>query len=123
MRALGIEDKRIVLPAGRYHQTERNLRNNNRVQVMVASKKVQGSRTPGQGYVISGTASGGRRRRGLRPGEGAVCVGAGRAGDRRRGGQGAVVVRRRGGRGATRCIEACRRTRAMPTHPLPLQNA
>lgn len=57
MRALGIEDKRIVLPAGRYHQTERNLRKNNRVQVMVASKKVQGSRTPGQGYVISGTAS------------------------------------------------------------------
>lgn len=56
MRTLGIEEKRIVLPAGRYHQTERNLGKNSRMQLMVASKKVQGSRTLGQGYVITGTA-------------------------------------------------------------------
>lgn len=56
MRALGVEESRIVLPAGRYHQTERNLAKNGRMQLMVASRKVQGSRTPGQGYVITGTA-------------------------------------------------------------------
>ncbi|MCC6197183.1 MAG: pyridoxamine 5'-phosphate oxidase family protein [Burkholderiales bacterium] len=56
MRTLGVEEKRIVLPAGRYHQTERNLGENGRILLMVASRKVQGSRTPGQGYVISGTA-------------------------------------------------------------------
>lgn len=54
MRKLGIKDDTIVLPAGRYHQTEKNLRKNDRIQLMVASKAVQGTRTPGQGYVILG---------------------------------------------------------------------
>lgn len=56
MRALGVQDDRIVLPAGRYHKTEQNLRRNNRIQLLVASRKVQGSRTPGQGCLILGTA-------------------------------------------------------------------
>lgn len=56
MRALGIEEDRIVLPAGRYRQTERNLARNDRMQLLVASKKVQGTRTPGQGYLIEGRA-------------------------------------------------------------------
>lgn len=56
MRALGIEEDTIVFPAGRYHRTEQNLRKNNRIQLLVASRKVQGSRSPGQGYVIFGTA-------------------------------------------------------------------
>ncbi len=56
MRALGIGADTIVLPAGRYRQTEQNLRKNSRVQLLVASKKVQGTRSPGQGYVIAGTA-------------------------------------------------------------------
>lgn len=56
MRALGIEKDRIVLPAGRYRQTERNLARNDRMQLLVASKKVQGTRTPGQGYLIEGRA-------------------------------------------------------------------
>jgi hypothetical protein len=56
MRALGIGDDTIVLPAGRYRQTEQNLARNNRVQLLVASKKVQGTRSPGQGYLIVGTA-------------------------------------------------------------------
>lgn len=55
-RALGIQDDTIILPAGRYHQTERNLLKNNRVQLLVASRKVQGTRSPGQGYAITGTA-------------------------------------------------------------------
>ncbi|KAA3630303.1 MAG: hypothetical protein DWQ09_00690 [Proteobacteria bacterium] len=55
-RALGIQEDTIILPAGRYHQTEQNLLKNNRVQLLVASRKVQGSRSPGQGYLIVGTA-------------------------------------------------------------------
>lgn len=56
MRKLGIRDDVIVFPAGRYHKTEENLRKDNRIQLMVASKTVQGTRSPGQGCVISGTA-------------------------------------------------------------------
>jgi hypothetical protein len=56
MRALGISEGRIVFPAGRYHKTEQNLRKDNRIQLMVASKAVPGTRSPGQGCVISGTA-------------------------------------------------------------------
>jgi predicted pyridoxine 5'-phosphate oxidase superfamily flavin-nucleotide-binding protein len=56
MRALGIGDDTIVLPAGGYRRTEENLGKNARVQLMVASRKVQGTRSPGQGYVLSGTA-------------------------------------------------------------------
>jgi predicted pyridoxine 5'-phosphate oxidase superfamily flavin-nucleotide-binding protein len=56
MRALGIVADTIVLPAGRYRQTEQNLRTHARVQLLVASKRVQGTRSPGQGYLIAGTA-------------------------------------------------------------------
>lgn len=56
LRALGVEEDRIVLPAGRYHTTERNLEKDSRIQLMVASRSVQGTRSPGQGYVIEGTA-------------------------------------------------------------------
>ncbi len=55
MRTLGIKEDTIVLPAGRYRQTEQNLRKNNRIQLLIASRKVQGSRTPGQGHLIAGT--------------------------------------------------------------------
>ena len=56
MRLLGIKEDTIILPAGRYRKTEENLRENNRVQLLVASKKVQGSRSPGQGCLIVGAA-------------------------------------------------------------------
>ena len=56
MRILGIKDDTIILPAGRYHQTEQNLRKNNRIQLLVASRKVQGTGSPGQGCLIVGTA-------------------------------------------------------------------
>ena len=54
MRVLGIKDDMIVFPAGRYRQTEKNLLGNNRVQLLVASKKVHGTRSPGQGCLITG---------------------------------------------------------------------
>ena len=56
MRVLGVGADMIVFPAGRYRQTEQNLQKNNRVQLLVASRKVQGTRSPGQGYLIAGTA-------------------------------------------------------------------
>ena len=55
MRVLGIKGDMIVFPAGRYHQTEKNLRKNDRIQLLVASKKVQGTRSLGQGCLIIGT--------------------------------------------------------------------
>ena len=55
MRVLGIKENMVVFPAGRYQQTEKNLRKNNRIQLLVASKKVQGTRSPGQGCLIIGT--------------------------------------------------------------------
>lgn len=54
LRALESEGDTIILPAGRYRQTEENLRKNARVEVMAASRKVQGTRGPGQGCVLSG---------------------------------------------------------------------
>ena len=56
MRVLGIKENMIIFPAGRYQQTEKNLSRNNRIQLLVASKKVQGSRRAGQGCLIIGTA-------------------------------------------------------------------
>jgi predicted pyridoxine 5'-phosphate oxidase superfamily flavin-nucleotide-binding protein len=56
MRMLGIKEDLVILPAGRYHKTEENLRRNNRIQLMVASRAVPGTRGQGQGCVISGTA-------------------------------------------------------------------
>jgi hypothetical protein len=54
MRMLGIKDDMIIFPAGRYRQTEKNLLGNNRVQLLIASKKVQGTRSIGQGCLIVG---------------------------------------------------------------------
>lgn len=56
-RRIGIDDARIVLPAGYYKRTEENLQRDGRVQLMVASREVRGSRGPGQGGVIHGKGS------------------------------------------------------------------
>lgn len=44
-----------VFPVGRFQRTEQNLRANGRIQLLVASRKVQGTRSPGQGCVIAGS--------------------------------------------------------------------
>ncbi len=54
VRALGVREDALVFPAGRYRRTEENLKKDPRIQVLLASKKVQGTRTPGQGYLIEG---------------------------------------------------------------------
>lgn len=56
-RRIGIDEARIVLPAGSYKRTEENLKNDGRIQLMVASRAVRGSRSPGQGGVIHGKGS------------------------------------------------------------------
>lgn len=45
----------VVFPVGRFQRTEQNLKANDRIQLMVASRKVPGTRSPGQGCVIAGT--------------------------------------------------------------------
>ncbi|MCK2096152.1 pyridoxamine 5'-phosphate oxidase family protein [Thauera aromatica] len=57
LRRLGVEGRRLVLPAGYYHQTEQNLQRDNRVQVFVAARAVRGSHGPGQGAVLRGTGA------------------------------------------------------------------
>jgi predicted pyridoxine 5'-phosphate oxidase superfamily flavin-nucleotide-binding protein len=53
---LDIQEGVVAFPVGRYQKTEQNLRKNGRIQLLVASKKVQGSKSPGQGCLITGTA-------------------------------------------------------------------
>lgn len=57
LRRLGFDEDRLVMPAGYYRQTEENLQRDNRVQVLVASRSVQGNHGPGQGCVLRGTAA------------------------------------------------------------------
>jgi len=55
VRALKTEDSGIiVIPAGFYNITEANLKKNNLVELLIASKQVQGTNGLGQGCSISG---------------------------------------------------------------------
>lgn len=56
LRAPGVREDMLVLPAGRYHRTEQNLRRNQQIQLLLASKTVPGTRSMGQGYLIEGSA-------------------------------------------------------------------
>ena len=53
---LDIQEGLVAFPVGRYQKTEQNLRKNGRIQLLVASKKVPGTKSPGQGCLITGTA-------------------------------------------------------------------
>ena len=55
VRAISINgDEVIVIPAGKYNITEENLKKDNRVELLIASKQVQGNYGHGQGCCISG---------------------------------------------------------------------
>ncbi len=55
VRALGIKDGTILtIPAGKYDKTEQNLKKNKRVELLMASKEVQGGHGPGQGCSFIG---------------------------------------------------------------------
>lgn len=57
VKSLDVNDgKTIVIPAGGYIQTEKNLKENDRVELLVGSKKVQGKRGMGTGYRLNGHA-------------------------------------------------------------------
>lgn len=56
LRALSpsLEDT-VIVPAGSFHQTEANLTRNPRIEILMASQQVQGSRKPGQGCSLIGS--------------------------------------------------------------------
>lgn len=56
VKGLGVADDRILIPAGRMRNTEENIKHDNRVELLFASRQVQGTGSPGQGCCVSGTA-------------------------------------------------------------------
>jgi hypothetical protein len=56
VRALGVRDDLILIPAGRLQRTEANLAADPRIELLFASRQVQGSSGTGQGCVVSGRA-------------------------------------------------------------------
>lgn len=54
VRQLGIEDDRLIIPAGYYHEMEANLEHNPQIQLLVASRRVAGKLGPGQGFTLKG---------------------------------------------------------------------
>ncbi len=57
VRALGVTDEVMLVPAGGLRQTEANLASDSRIELLFASRKVTGSRGgPGKGCLVSGRA-------------------------------------------------------------------
>ncbi len=56
VRSLGMSEDTIIVPAGMFRQTEENLKKDNRVEVLIASKEVEGGHGPGQGCSLTGKA-------------------------------------------------------------------
>jgi hypothetical protein len=57
VRALGVNDEVILIPAGGLRQTEANLAANPRIELLFASREVQGSSGgAGKGCLVSGRA-------------------------------------------------------------------
>jgi len=57
IKSLDISDgKTIIIPVGGYHQTEKNLNDDNRIELLIGSKQVQGKNGPGTGYRLVGRA-------------------------------------------------------------------
>lgn len=54
VRKLGFEGNRLLIPAGYYHQMEANLALNPAIQILVASRGVEGKMGPGQGFTLKG---------------------------------------------------------------------
>lgn len=49
-------EDQLLFPAGRMHQTERNIREDNRVKLTVTNREVQGKAYKGTGFLLTGTA-------------------------------------------------------------------
>lgn len=50
-------DGRMLIPVGGMHETEKNIMRNNKVNLTIANREVQGKMYKGTGFLISGTAS------------------------------------------------------------------
>ena len=55
VRKLGFGDNRLLIPAGYYRQMEANLERNHEIQLLAASRRVEGKLGPGQGFTLKGT--------------------------------------------------------------------
>ncbi len=55
VRKLGFEGNRLLIPAGYYRQMEANLEHDPEIQLLVASRGVEGKLGPGQGFTLKGT--------------------------------------------------------------------
>jgi hypothetical protein len=55
VRKLGFEDDRLLIPAGYYHHLEANLEHDPVIQLLIASRAVEGKLGPGQGFTLKGT--------------------------------------------------------------------
>ncbi len=55
IRALGVRDDVILIPAGGLRKTEANLKANPRIELLLASRAVRRPQGQGQGCVVSGT--------------------------------------------------------------------
>jgi hypothetical protein len=49
-------DGRLLIPAGRMNETEKNIAGNNTVRLTIGSREVQGLSFKGTGFLITGTA-------------------------------------------------------------------
>ncbi len=56
VRALGVREDVILIPAGGLRKTETNLESNPRIELLLASRAVPRQQGQGQGFVVSGTA-------------------------------------------------------------------
>ncbi|HEY3298114.1 MAG TPA: pyridoxamine 5'-phosphate oxidase family protein [Armatimonadota bacterium] len=56
IRTMGIDDDTLIIPVGYLRETEANLKRDSRVQILAASRQVQGTHGPGQGCLLTGTA-------------------------------------------------------------------
>jgi hypothetical protein len=57
VRRLGIEGDRLVAPVGYLQHREANLALDPKIQILVASRAVEGKLGPGQGFTLKGTGS------------------------------------------------------------------
>lgn len=51
-----VDDRRLAVPAGGLSETERNVQQGSKVQMLIGSKEVRGMQGPGAGFRLSGQA-------------------------------------------------------------------
>lgn len=50
------QNDKLLIPAGFMHRTEKNIISNNKVQLTIGNREVQGKMNKGTGFLIKGTA-------------------------------------------------------------------